>query len=362
MTLSVAMIVKDEALNIGRCLASVVGLADQIVVVDTGSTDTTVDIATSFGAEVGHFKWNNNYSDARNESLKMCRGDWVMVLDADEAMDPNDFSEISKAMTKEDRSEIYAFRVKNYCHDGSTATFDHACVKNDGLYPEYPYYTMMGGIRMFRNHSGIAYIGRLHEDVGHCFSDEAPLLGVTVHHFGKLDATRELFKREYYLELALKDLEERPDDLYILSNAISQARIAKQWEKSRDLAERYIRVTHTCPATILITLAESHQVLGDHGKALIYFQNVLRQQPDNALVLNRMSLSLAALGHVDEACYALHKAIHINPGFVSSFLILSDIEKQRGGIHWAKDVLELGLEYNPKDIRLYSALGALVGG
>lgn len=361
MTLSIAMIVKDEALNIGRCLASIAELADQIVVVDTGSTDTTVDIATSFGAEIGRFKWNDNYSEARNESLKMCRGDWVIILDADEAINEGDFDNIKNAMANGGH-ELYAFRVKNYCHDGSTATLDHACIQNDGLYPEYPYYTSMTGTRMFKRKPGVCYQGRLHEDVDHCFGEEAVFLDVTVHHFGKLDTSRELFKRTYYLELALKDLEEHPDSLKFLSNAIVQARVAKKWEQARDLAEHYTSLTRTAPANIIITLAESHQALGDHSKALAYFQNVLHQQPDNALVLNRMSLSLAALGHVDEACYALHKAIHLNPGFVSSFLILSDIERQRGSKHWAKDVLELGLEYNPKDIRLYAALGALIGG
>ena len=79
--LSLAMIVKNEAANLPRCLASVQGLVDEMVVVDTGSTDDTVAIAESFGARMGHFPWTDDFAAARNESLRLCTGGWVLVLD-----------------------------------------------------------------------------------------------------------------------------------------------------------------------------------------------------------------------------------------------------------------------------------------
>lgn len=82
--LSLALIVKNEARCLARCLQSVRAVADEMVVVDTGSADDTVKIANEFGAKVGHFDWINDFAAARNFALAQTTGDWILVLDADE--------------------------------------------------------------------------------------------------------------------------------------------------------------------------------------------------------------------------------------------------------------------------------------
>jgi tetratricopeptide (TPR) repeat protein len=82
--LSLALIVKNEARCLARCLQSIRRVADEVVVADTGSTDDTVKIANQFGAKVSHFNWINDFAAARNFSLDQTTGDWVLVLDADE--------------------------------------------------------------------------------------------------------------------------------------------------------------------------------------------------------------------------------------------------------------------------------------
>lgn len=82
--LSLAMIVKNEARCLARCLRSVRGVVDEIVVADTGSTDDTVKIAAQFGAKTPHFEWVNDFAAARNFALEQTTGDWILVLDADE--------------------------------------------------------------------------------------------------------------------------------------------------------------------------------------------------------------------------------------------------------------------------------------
>ena len=86
--LTVCLIVKNEEKFLGQCLDSVRGLADQIVVVDTGSTDRTVDIAREHGAEVHTFAWCDDFSAARNAALEHATGDWILMLDADEELPP----------------------------------------------------------------------------------------------------------------------------------------------------------------------------------------------------------------------------------------------------------------------------------
>jgi tetratricopeptide (TPR) repeat protein len=80
------MIVKDEENMLPRCLKSVQALVDEIIVVDTGSTDRTVEIAQQFGAAVYHHPWTDDFADARNASLRYAQGDWILALDADETL------------------------------------------------------------------------------------------------------------------------------------------------------------------------------------------------------------------------------------------------------------------------------------
>ena len=81
-TLSLCMIVKDEETVLPRCLESVQGLFDEIVVIDTGSTDQTREIARSFGAEVFDFQWRDDFSVARNFSFSKATGDYLFWMDA----------------------------------------------------------------------------------------------------------------------------------------------------------------------------------------------------------------------------------------------------------------------------------------
>ena len=96
--LSLCMIVKNEEERLAKCLDSVSELVDEMIILDTGSTDKTVSIAQSFGAVVPFFKWNNDFSAARNESLKYVNKDWVLVLDADEVLNKETIPNIKQAI------------------------------------------------------------------------------------------------------------------------------------------------------------------------------------------------------------------------------------------------------------------------
>lgn len=85
-SVTASLIVRDEAVYLPECLKSVAHLVDEVVVVDTGSTDDTVKIAESFGARVIHFRWIDDFAAARNFGLEACRTDWVLYIDADEEL------------------------------------------------------------------------------------------------------------------------------------------------------------------------------------------------------------------------------------------------------------------------------------
>ncbi|HTB84283.1 MAG TPA: glycosyltransferase [Candidatus Sulfotelmatobacter sp.] len=119
MKLSLAMIVKNEARCLARCLQSIHGLVDEIVVADTGSTDETVKIAAGCGAKVVHYRWSNDFAAARNFVLEQTTGDWVLVLDADEWADEKLCAEIRKFISGP--KQIGRLKiVSDFRHNGQT--------------------------------------------------------------------------------------------------------------------------------------------------------------------------------------------------------------------------------------------------
>ncbi len=141
--LSVCLITKNEEKFLGQCLASIRELATQIVVVDTGSSDRTVEIAKRAGAEVHEFAWNDDFSAARNEALKFATGDWVLFLDADEELLPAHRETILQEMQA---AAVMAWRLP---------IIDQDREKEGCSYVP----------RLFRNAPGLFYVGRVHEQV-----------------------------------------------------------------------------------------------------------------------------------------------------------------------------------------------------
>lgn len=107
--LSVSIIVKNEEQLLDKCLASLKGV-DEIIVVDTGSTDNTVEIAKKYTDKLYFYKWNDSFADARNYALKHCTGDWVISIDADEYVEDGEIEKIKK--TIENIGDFNAISVK----------------------------------------------------------------------------------------------------------------------------------------------------------------------------------------------------------------------------------------------------------
>jgi glycosyltransferase involved in cell wall biosynthesis/Tfp pilus assembly protein PilF len=202
--LTVCLIARNEEKFIARCLASVRSLADQIVVVDTGSTDRTVEIAKEHGAEVHSFPWCDDFSAARNAALDRVRGDWVLVLDADEELT----AEGREVLLQEMRAgDVMAYRLPMV----DVGKEDEGC----SYVP-----------RLFRNAPALFYVGRIHEQV---FSSievrrsewgmESRLSKATLLHHGYTEeVSQQRNKNARNLRLLEQAIEEMPTEPNLLMN------------------------------------------------------------------------------------------------------------------------------------------------
>lgn len=148
MKVSACLIVKNEATNIAKCLNSLKGISDEIIVVDTGSTDNTKEIAKSFGAKIFDYAWDNNFSNAKNYALDKTTGDWIFFLDADEY-----FEEKTPTRLK----DILKYMLNNKDYDAILCKM----INIEGC--ESKVISVNPIIRIFKGKSGIRYSGAIHE-------------------------------------------------------------------------------------------------------------------------------------------------------------------------------------------------------
>jgi O-antigen biosynthesis protein len=130
--ISACLIVRNESQLLAGCLDSIRKLCSEIIVVDTGSTDDTCEIARGAGARVFHHRWDDDYASARNASLAHARGDWILVIDADETIAARDLPQIRRLVTRA-RGAGYRLLVRNYTRDFNV-TWNWQ--PNDGSYPK----------------------------------------------------------------------------------------------------------------------------------------------------------------------------------------------------------------------------------
>lgn len=153
-TLSLAMIVRDEEKNLARCLGSVKGIFDEIVVVDTGSKDRTKEIAASFGAHIHEFDWIDDFAAARNYAFSKPVSEWVMWLDADDELVEDDRARLVELKKHLGDADAYLMAY-NYAQDGSgkplVRFYRHRIVRNDGRFrwkcPIHEHMVIPAGIR-----------------------------------------------------------------------------------------------------------------------------------------------------------------------------------------------------------------------
>jgi len=184
------MIVKNEEKYLDRCINSIQGKVDEIIVVDTGSTDRTIEIAQKYNSVVKYFEWINDFAAARNYSISDAKMEYILVLDADEYLD--DSADLQKDLERGE--SYYSLQIRNYQNEGKS--FVHQ------------------SIRLFKSGIGLRYKGKLHEHLNTDDKDsnyKGAKSDIVINHVGYLTevvSERDKIKRNY--DIMVRELEENP--------------------------------------------------------------------------------------------------------------------------------------------------------
>jgi tetratricopeptide (TPR) repeat protein len=324
-TLSVCMIVKNEEKYIARCLASLIPVADEIIVVDTGSTDRTKDIAKIFGAQVYDLPWTDDFSAARNHSLSFAKGQWILIHDANEVISSRDYDKLRDIVGQKTQQPVaYTLTTRTYTNNTSVEGW----TQNSGEYPDEEEgfgWCLSTKTRLFRNDKQIRFQNQVHEllepslaqvgiEIRHC--------AIPIHHYSKLDQERSSSRAEMYFEFGWKKM--------------------MSFQDTKALRE----------------LAMHESKLGKHAEALGLWDIYTMFKPDDHAAYFNMTTLFLETGEFEKALAAARIAKNINPqskevllGFITSSICGGDIME-------AIDVLEGLLKKEPEDVMAIGALAA----
>ena len=206
LKISACYITKNEEKNLKRSIESIKSQVDEIVIVDTGSTDNTIEIAKSYGAKILSSPWNNDFSTPRNLAIENATGNWILFLDADEFFAAETAKNLRPLIVKADKQNNNGILVNlvNIDIDDGNKVLDTTFI-----------------LRAYRKLKGIHYIGRIHE--GLCMANNSPLDKLvfaaknmlTLYHTGYSAAVNKN-KARRNLEMLLNELKltDHPEQIY----------------------------------------------------------------------------------------------------------------------------------------------------
>jgi glycosyltransferase involved in cell wall biosynthesis len=324
-TLSLCMITRNEECQLARCLASTRKIVDEIIIVDTGSEDRTIDVAKSFGARVYEMRWKNDFAEARNCSLAQASGEWILILDADEIIAPQDTERLRSIVEDKSAGRVaYAITTRNYTRQANLVgwiandqEYDAESAGN-GWYPSRK-------VRLFKNEPGIRFSYPIHELVEPSLKASGiRIIGcpVPVHHYGKLNGEKNDQKARAYYRLGKKKLAELGDNAVALREMAVQAAGLEKFAEAADLWQHYLKLDPGC-AEAYVNLGTACWNMGDYRAAAGFAEEALKLAPDFKEA--RFNLALAHLysGSCEKAIAVLEELLDKQPQYLSARFALA---------------------------------------
>ena len=355
--LSLSMIVRNEEARLAACLASVKGLADELVVVDTGSTDGTIAVAEAAGARVERIDWPGDFAPARNRAMDFLSGDWVLVLDADEQLRPEVIPSLKALMAQPD---VLVINLLRYELGAAMAPYSNVS-------------------RLFRRHPGIRWSKPYHsmiDDSVQVLLEQEPHWRIAdcrepaiLHDGYRPELLAGTDKAERLRQAMQSELERHPGDPYasaklgglLISDgqhqeAVALLRRALEQDSMQD-GERYELLLHLALA---VTPSEP-------GEAIALYRKALEISLDTRITLGaRLNLAarLMEQGDLEEAINLTRIATQRAPEVALGWYNLGLMHRRRGDISAALQAYEQALQLDPDNAACHQnhAVALLMGG
>lgn len=298
--ISLCMIVKNEERMLGRCLDSAKDCVDEIIIVDTGSEDNTIDIAQQFGAKIIHYAWNDDFAAARNYGLEQAKGSWILYLDADEELEPGCCQRL-KALTNNTNVDGYYFQINNLTDTGETLRHIN--------------------VRMFRNHPRYRFTGKLHEQILDAILDNnqktAPVVnsGINIFHYGYLTAefnAKNKAERNYRInKLMVEEEPENPYYLYTFGNSCLSKNDVEGAAAVYSKALEHLNPRANYTPSLFSAYISCLIKLGQHGQAQTYAEKCRKLYPDYVDIYYLEGTLYRNLDDIDKAQRCFEKCISL---------------------------------------------------
>ena len=351
MNLSFCIIVKNEAAALPQCLDSVRQIVDEMIVVDTGSTDRTREIAASYGARVYEFAWCNDFAAARNASLSHAQGAWVLVLDADETLVPSIAPAIHQLISQPQHLVINLVRQEIGAAQSPYSLVSRLFRRHPQVYFTRPYHAMVDDSidRLLQQEpnwqiKSLSPVAILHtgyqpdvivnqnksakaRSIMEGYLADHPKdpyvcskLGALYGQMGEITAGLELLKRG--LQLLQNSTAQNPLMLYEIHYHLGSVYAEQQ---QRYLAEQHYQAAirqAVLPALKLGAINNLGNLLKDKGDLAIaqsLYQQALTIDPNFATAHYNLGLTLKARGQLGDAIHHYHQAIACQPEYADAY-------------------------------------------
>lgn len=343
--ISLCVTTKNSEKTIARCLESARGLVGEMIIVDTGSTDKTREIALKFGAKVFDFEWIDDFSAAKNFAVSKTSGDWVLSLDSDESISASDFDRVKKLSENTEFMGFYLTQ-RNYINNPGAARWVSSAGDEYEESKAASGFVPRGMVRFFRRDERIKFEGKIHDSVIKSINSVGGKIGVSeipIHHYGELERTPEKtrkyievekknrkgdFFQEYQIGVQLSSIGELKEAAeFLLSSARLNPNFYLSWlelgiilmksgkiSEARPLIEKSLGLERDEVALNHLGLIEVHEK--NYEKAISCFKIAIEMNPKNADFYFNCGQAMKQAGNNEEAEKMITKAAELNPFYL----------------------------------------------
>ncbi|HEY2869167.1 MAG TPA: glycosyltransferase [Gaiellales bacterium] len=351
LTISLCMIVKDEEEMLPGCLEPLQGVVDEMIVVDTGSSDRTVEIAESFGAKVVSFPWNGSFADARNASIEAACGDWLIYLDADEHMEAQDARHLRALLGRTWREGFYLVETNYTGGSDAGSAVTHMA------------------LRVWRNRPRYRFSGRIHEQKTHTMPTYLPerfeTTRIRVRHYGYLNqriASRDKSRRNIQLleqeaqesRTPFTDYNLGSEYLVLADHAAARTHLDRSWEALREQGLESVGY-----APLLVSrVARARREVGDFEAAMAAVDEGLARFPDHTDLVLEAALAARSRGDLRQAAELAERCLEMGDapaeyasttgaGTFLAMTLLAEVHAAQGDRAGQEQILRRSLAEHP---------------